>query len=117
MKSNQGLLGRVPAVLFLATGVFWAAILATGGGAVLVWAALTCFASAAFLLAWSSNWATRPLTIASALFGLTLTIYQIYISLTIVGTALGTIAAYSGILFAVFSAVYLYLLFVSLTKA
>lgn len=108
--------GMLPAVLFFATGVFWAGILATGGGVLLAWAALTCFASGAFLIVWSSNWVTRPLNVATALFGLVLTVYQVYLSLTIVGTGLGSLAAYSSAAFALFTIVYVYLLFTSLAE-
>jgi hypothetical protein len=114
VKSNQGILGMAPALLFLVTGAFWVGILVTGGGVLLFWAALTCFVSGASLFAWSSFWATRPLAVATALFGLCLTLYQLYDSVSI---GIGSIAVYSGVLFAVFTVIYVYLFFASLKKA
>ena len=64
-------------ILFLAEGVFWFAVVATGGAVLLVLAALAFIVSGLLLIQMPTNWATKPLAGASALFGLTLTIYQI----------------------------------------
>jgi hypothetical protein len=99
-----------PTILYFVAGVFWVGILATGGSVLLFWGALTCFLSGVFLIAWASSWITRPLTKATALFGLALTAYQLYVALTLIGTGLDSVALISGGLFAVFTVIYLYLL-------
>jgi hypothetical protein len=110
VKSERGMSGLAPTVLYFVTGAFWVGILVTGGGILLFWAALTCFLSGIFLVAWASNWVTRPLTKATALFGLTLTVYQLYVALTVIGTGLDSAVLVSGVLFGAFTVIYLYLL-------
>jgi hypothetical protein len=116
VKSIRTPAGVIPTVLFFVTGVFWVAIVVTGGGGLLLWAALSGFLSGVFLIVASSKWMTRPLTGASSLFGLTLTVYQLYIASTLVGGKLASVAAYSIAAFAVFTVVYLYLLFSSVRQ-
>ncbi len=96
-------------ILYFVAGVFWIGIVATGGGPLLLLAALTCILSGALLFAMPSNWVTRPLAGASALFGLALTVYQAYEASTLLGTNLGTLGIYSVALFGVFALVYVYL--------
>jgi hypothetical protein len=116
MKSGQGVTAMVPAILYFVAGVFWIGVIVTGGGLLLFWAALSCLLSGAFLLAWASSWVTRPLITASALFGLVLTVYQLYVALTLVGTGLDPVAEITGALFGVLTVVYLYLLFMGRGK-
>ena len=96
-------------ILFLVEGVFWLAVVATGGAGLLLLAALALILSAVLLLAARSNWVTRPLAGASALFGLTLTLYQAYEAATLSGTDLGTLGLTSGVVFGVFAIVSIYL--------
>ncbi len=105
-KSLRDLL--VP-VLFLAEGVFWLAVVATGGGVLLVFAALAGILSGVLLIAAPSAWATRPLAGASALFALALTLYQAYQAVTLVGSNLSSVGATSGALFGVFAVISIYL--------
>jgi hypothetical protein len=100
----------VPAILFLATGVFWTAIVIAGGGILLLWAALTCFLSGILLMSEASHWITRALAGSSVLFGLILTIYQLYLGVGLLGISL-TAAIYSTVFFGIFTVVYLYLLY------
>ena len=111
MKTDLSLVARVPTILFFVTGVFWAGIIVTGGGSLLVWAVLTCLASGGFLLLWASSWITRPLVAASALFGVVLTGYQLYLALVVLGSGLPGLAVVSAPLFAVFTVIYLYLFY------
>lgn len=90
-------------VLFLVEGVFWAGIVGTGGAALLLLAALAFIASGVLLLAAQSSWITRPVAGASALFGLTLTVYQVYVAATLSGTSLAALGLSSGAVFAVFA--------------
>jgi hypothetical protein len=105
-KSLRDLL--VP-ILFFVAGAFWLGIVATGGGPLLLLAALTCILSGALLAALPSNWVSRPLGGASALFGLALTVYQAYEASTLVGTTLSTLGISSLALFGFFALVYVYL--------
>jgi hypothetical protein len=110
VKSNLGMMQMASVVLFLVTGAFWAGIVLVGGGVYLGWGAVTAVLSGVFLLAFASQWVTRPLAIASCLFGLVLTVYQLYLGLSVLGTALQTAGIYTSALFAVFTVIYLYLL-------
>ncbi|MDA4135980.1 MAG: hypothetical protein OK449_03120 [Thaumarchaeota archaeon] len=111
MKSEQGIAGMAPTILYFVAGVFWVGVIVVGGGFLLFWAALACFLSGIFLFNWASSWVTRPLTRATALFGLALTLYQLYVALTLIGTGLDSVALISAGLFGLLTVVYLYLLF------
>ncbi len=106
MRSPSGWL--VP-ILFLVEGAFWLVIVATGGATLLLLAVLAFVVSAVLLLAAETNWITRPLAGASALFGLTLTLYQVYEAATLSGTTLGTLGLTSGVVFGVFAILSVYL--------
>ena len=106
MKSARELM--IP-ILFLAEGVFWLAIVATGGAILLVLAALAFIVSGLLLVQVPASWATKPLAGASALFGLTLTVYQVYQAATLYGSSLSTIGLTSGAVFGVFAVVCVYL--------
>ena len=109
-KSDQRSPQLAPAILFFVAAAFWAGILVLGGGAYLVWAAVTSLLSGAFLIALPSNWATDPLVAASALFGGVLTLYQLLLGLTLIGTILNMVAVYNTVPFALFLVLYAYLL-------
>jgi hypothetical protein len=96
-------------VLFFAEGAFWFGIVATGGALLLVFAALACILSGLLLVSMPSHWVTRPLAGASALFGLTLTVYQVYQASTLFGSALSTLGLSSGAIFGAFAIVCVYL--------
>jgi hypothetical protein len=96
-------------ILFLVEGAFWLGIVATGGGPLLVLAALACILSGVLLIWISSNWVTRPLAGASALFALALTIYQAYEASTLLGSNLSTLGIESVGVFGVFAVVCVYL--------
>ena len=102
-------------ILFLAEGVFWFAVVATGGAVLRVLAALAFIVSGLLLIQMPTNWATKPLAGASALFGLTLTIYQIYQAATLYGTSLASIGLTSGAIFGVFAVLCVYLELVTLS--
>lgn len=106
----------LPTILYLVAGVFWVGVLVAGGGDLLFWAALTCFVSGLVLYQWATSWIATPLTTATALFGLTLTLYQVYVALTLIGSGLDSAALISGALFGVLTVIYLYLLFTATRK-
>jgi hypothetical protein len=111
-KSFRDLL--VP-ILFFVAGGFWVGIVATGGGPLLLLAALTCILSAVLLLAMPTHWVSRPLAGASALFGLTLTLYQGYEASTLLGSNLSTLGLESVVASGVIAIVYVYLELSTLT--
>ena len=96
-------------VLFFVEAAFWIAIIATGAGFLLFWAALAALLSGVAIIAAPSNWMTRPLAGASALFGLVLMIYQAYVASALLGTSMATLGAESLAAFVVLAIVYLYL--------
>ncbi len=112
MKPLKDLL--VP-VLFFVVGAFWVGIVATGGGPLLLLAALTCILSGVLLLGMSSHWVSRPLAGASALFGLALTLYQAYEASTLLSSNLSSLGTESVAVFGVFAVVYAYLELSTLT--
>jgi len=96
-------------ILFLAEGAFWLAIVATGGGPLLLFAGFAGILSGVLLLAMPSQWVTRPMAGASAIFALTLTLWQVYEAATLFGSNLGTVGLSSGVIFGVFAIVCVYL--------
>jgi hypothetical protein len=106
VKSPKELL--VP-ILFLIVGVFWLGIVATGAATLLLLAALAFILSGLALISIPTNWVAKPLAGASALFGLTLTIYQVYVASTLYGTGLETLGLTTGAIFAVFAIICAYL--------
>jgi hypothetical protein len=96
-------------ILFLAEGAFWLAIVATGGGTLLLFAGLAGILSGVLLVAAPSSWVTRPMAGASAIFALTLTLWQVYEAATLLGSNLGTVGLSSGVIFGVFAIVCVYL--------
>ncbi len=96
-------------ILFLVEGVFWLGILATGGETLLIFAALAFIASGLLLVSRPESRLARPLTGASALFGLALTVYQVYEASTLFGTSLSNVGVSSGAIFGVFAVVSVYL--------
>jgi hypothetical protein len=96
-------------ILFLVVGVFWVGIVATGGALLLVLAALAFIVSGLLLLQMPDGWATKPLAGASALFGLTLTVYQVYQAVTLFGTSLSNVGLASGAIFGAFAIICVYL--------
>lgn len=102
-------------ILFFAEAALWVGVIATGGGPLLVLAALSCVLSGGLLLRMPSHWVSRPFAGASALFGLTLTIYQTYEASTLFSSNLGTLGAESAAVFGVFAVVYAYIELQTLT--
>ena len=116
MKPEQSMLARAPGILFFVTGVFWAGVVVTGGGVLLGWAALSCFASGALLVMRATSWVTRPLVAASSLFGVVLTIYQLYVGVSALGGGVSSVGIVSVPLFLIFTVVYLYLIYTVLSE-
>lgn len=99
----------VPPILFLLVGVFWLALVGTGASLLLLLGALVFLLSGVVLLAVPSRWYARPLAGATALFGLTLTLWQFFEATSLLGTGLGSVGATSGAIFGVFALVCVYL--------
>jgi hypothetical protein len=98
-------------ILFFVEAAFWPAIVATGGGTLLLFATLACVVSGVLLLAMPTHWVTRPVAGASALLVLTLTVYQFYEASTLFGSNLSTFALTSAAIFGVFAIISIYLEF------
>lgn len=96
-------------VLFLVEGAFWVAVVALGGGALLLLAALAGILSGVLLIARPSHWVTRPLAGATALFALTITVYQVYEASTLIGSSLTSAGATSAVVFGVFTVISVFL--------
>jgi hypothetical protein len=107
----------VPAILFFVAAAFWAGIVVLGGGTYLIWAAATSLLSGALMVEFPSNRVTNPLVAASAVFGAILTLYQLYVGLTLIGSIFDTVAIYNTVPFAAVTALYAYVLLFSNPKA
>jgi hypothetical protein len=95
--------------LFIVEGVFWLAVVALGGGILLVFAAVAAMLSGVLLATRPALWLTKPLAGASALFALVLALYQVYEAATLVGSNLNNVGLTSGVVFGVFALVSIYL--------
>jgi hypothetical protein len=102
-------------ILFFAEAALWVGVVATGGGPLLMLAALSCIVSGALLLRMSSHWVSRPFAGASALFGLTLTVYQAYEASTLFSSNLSALGIESAAVFGAFAIVYVYIELQTLT--
>jgi hypothetical protein len=102
-------------VLFFLEAVFWVAIVALGGGPLLLLVALGCGASGILLVMAPSNWLARPVAGATALFILALALYQVYEASTLIGSNLNTLGVESAATFGFFAIVGVYLELVTLS--
>jgi hypothetical protein len=102
-------------VLYFVEAVFWVAIVALGGGPLLLLAALSCGVSGVLLFMAPSNWLARPVAGAAALFVLALALYQAYEASTLIGSNLNTLGVESAATFGFFAVLGLYLELVTLS--
>jgi hypothetical protein len=102
-------------ILFFVEAVFWVAIVAIGGGPLLLLAALSCGVSGVLLFMVPSHWAARPVAGATALFVLALAIYQTYEASTLIGSNLNTLGVESAVTFGLFAIIGVYLELVTLS--
>jgi len=71
-----------PTILYFVVGVFWVGILVAGGRRPALLGGSHVLPERHNPRRWDSSWLTRPLTKATAVFGLALTLYQVYVALT-----------------------------------
>lgn len=94
LSANRGT--RFPiivALLFLATGLFWAAIVMLGqGDSLLIWPSIASLVSGGLILAKRNVDITRSVTLATALYNLLVFLYQAYSAFTLVGSSFGSFA-------------------------
>ena len=75
----------------------------------MILAGLAFVLSGILLMAAPGNWVTKPAAGSSALFGLVLTLYQVYEAATLAGTGLSAFGVTSGAVFGLFALVSIYL--------
>jgi hypothetical protein len=111
LQIAQNRLGKISPVLFLFVGAIWLAAMVSSGELVLVWPAAASILSGISLLLVAARQLRRPLGVASSLFGTIIALFQLYLSSALVGTALGSLAAYSLATFAALIVLQLILLY------
>ncbi len=86
---------RISPVLFLLVGAIWLAVTVTSSQSVLVWPGLTSILSGVSLFVASAKQFRRPLGIASSIFGLAISLFQVYLAASLLGSALAGLVVYS----------------------
>lgn len=99
--------------LFAAAGVVWLAAVVVTGSLLVLWPVLACVLSGVFLKAYPGSRFTSAWAGASALMGLALAAYQVYVAAPLVSGAFATIAWTSIVAFSIFAVFHVYLLAVS----
>ncbi len=91
----QNRMGRISPVLFLLVGAIWLAVTVVSSQSVLVWPGVTSILSGVSLLVASAKQLRRPLGIASSLSGLAVSLFQLYLAASLLGSALAGLVVYS----------------------
>jgi hypothetical protein len=102
--------------LFIISGIIWIGMILDGSGILLFWPALTGLVSGILLIYTPSGRITSATIVASSLFGLVISIYQLYFATALIFTKFGSLATYSVGVFSAFTLLYLFLLFSSLKR-
>lgn len=95
MAGAKSILGfsTIVALLLLATGLFWAAVVLMGqGDSLLIWPSIASLVSGGLILAKRNVEITRSIALAAALYNLIIFIYQAYSALTLVGSSFSSFA-------------------------
>ena len=90
MAGAKSILGfsTIVALPFLATGLFWAAVVLLGqGDPLLIWPSIASLVSGGLILAKRNVGITRSVALAAALYNLIIFVYQAYSALTLVGSS------------------------------
>lgn len=111
MQIAQNRLSKISPVLFLVVGAIWLAVTVSSRELVLLWPTVASILSGISLLLGATKQLRRSLGVASSLFGLTIALFQLYLSTALVGTALGSLATYSLATFVVLIVLQLILLY------
>ncbi len=83
----------ITALLFLATGLFWASIVLLGqGDPLLVWPSIASLVSGGLILARRNLSIARSVALAAALYNLLIFLYQAYSAFTLVGSSFSSFA-------------------------
>ncbi len=93
MAGSKSILGfsTIVALLFLATGLFWIAVVLMGqGDPLLIWPSVASLVSGGLILAKRNVEITRGVALATALYNLLIFVYQAYAALTLVGSSFGS---------------------------
>lgn len=114
MKSAASLLRRNLAYVFVVFALIWLAIAALTGSVLVLWPVLACGASGALLRFTPASGLSASLPTASAIMGLFLSAYQVYVATPLLAGAFNTIASISIASFAVLGIGHVYLAYASL---
>jgi len=115
----QALSGRLRSNLpyvFIAVGAVWFALALATGSRLLLWPVLACVIGGVLLMTAPLANLTGAWVGASALMGLILSAYQVYVASTLLTGQLAEIAWLSLVAFVIFALVHLYLLAVSWSR-
>lgn len=114
MQSVASFARRNLAYVFFVFALIWLGIAALAGSALILWPVLACGASGVFLKFTPASALAAAWPTASALMGLFLCGYQVYVAAPLVSGAFTTIAAISVVAFLVLGLGHVYLAYASL---
>lgn len=100
---------------FLLVGVAWTVIAVGLGIALVLWPALTCYVAGLLLKFLPSERITWPWAISSAVLGLLVSAYQVYVAIPFVSSTFSLVGGETLIGFVVFLLVHLTLLYLGYT--
>ncbi|MDV3276832.1 MAG: hypothetical protein LYZ69_00015 [Nitrososphaerales archaeon] len=113
MQSISSLLKGNLAYVFVVVGLVWLGLVVLTSSTLVLWPVLACLISGALLKLRPASNLTTAWASASALMGLALSAYQVYVAAPLVTSDFATIAGASVAAFVVFGLFQLYLLAVS----
>lgn len=102
---------------FVVVGILWVVAAVSVGRAVVLWPAVTCLAAGVLLKVWPSGRLSWAWATASALLGLMVSGYQVYVALPLIGGVFSTVAVESLAAFAVFAVAHVVLFFTGYSPA
>jgi hypothetical protein len=105
--------GVVP-YFYIIAGAAWVGIIALGGGGLLAWPATVSILAGLALVIRPGLRISKALVKATAVYGLLLCAYQVYLDSGVVSTASVAVAGYSAAVFVVLGVLYAYLFYYSI---
>ena len=96
---------------FIAVGILWVVAAIGVGSSFVLWPAITCMASGVLLKFWPSGRFSWAWATASALLGLMVSGYQVYVAVPLISGVFSTVAVETLVAFAVFAVAHVVLFY------